>query len=70
MTILSVAELTRAIKQQLEGRFTDLRVSGEITNLKEQSSGHIYFTLKDNEAQIAAAFFRGNAKNMRQPQRR
>lgn len=67
MTILSVAELTRAIKQQLEGRFADLRVSGEISNLKEQSSGHIYFTLKDNEAQIAAAFFRGNAKNMRQP---
>lgn len=66
-SVLTVAELTRAIKQQLEGRFTDLRVSGEITNLKEQSSGHIYFTLKDQEAQIAAAFFRGNAKNLRQP---
>jgi exodeoxyribonuclease VII large subunit len=64
---LTVTQLTQAIKQQLESRFTELKVSGEITNLKEQSSGHIYFSLKDQEAQIAAAFFRGNAKNLRQP---
>ncbi len=66
-SVLTVTQLTHAIKQQLERGFTDLKVSGEITNLKEQSSGHIYFTLKDQEAQISAAFFRGNAKNLRRP---
>ncbi len=66
-SVLTVTELTRSIKQHLEGRFTDLKVSGEISNYKEQSSGHIYFTLKDQESQISAAFFRGNAKNLKRP---
>src|SRR5579885_541384 len=66
-SVLTVTELTRAIKQQLEGRFPDVKVSGEITNYKEQSSGHIYFTLKDNESQLSAAFFKGNAKNLKRP---
>ncbi len=67
MSILTVTQLTQVIKQHLESRFTELKVSGEITNLKEQSSGHIYFTLKDQDAQISAAFFRGNSKNLRRP---
>ncbi len=66
-SVLTVTDLTRSIKTQLEGRFTGLRVSGEIINLKEQSSGHIYFTLKDREAQIAAAFFQSYTKNLRRP---
>ncbi len=60
-TILSVQELTLSIKKLLEGNFTSLSVRGEVSNLKEQSSGHIYFTLKDKDAQISAVLFRGDA---------
>ncbi len=59
--ILSVSELTLSIKKLLEGRFPVVKVQGEITNFKEQSSGHLYLTLKDAEAQISAVLFRGNA---------
>src|SRR3989344_5458423 len=62
--ILTVRELTLAIKKQLESRFPTVSVRGEISNFKEQSSGHLYFTLKDAEAQISVALFRGNAKNL------
>jgi exodeoxyribonuclease VII large subunit len=62
--ILSVTELTAAIKKQLESRFGYVCVKGEISNLKEQSSGHFYFTLKDNESQISAVLFRGNARTL------
>ena len=60
---LTVAQLTQAIKQQLELRFPAISVKGEISNLKEQSSGHLYFTLKDAEAQISAVLFKGNTRN-------
>jgi exodeoxyribonuclease VII large subunit len=59
---LSVSELTAAIKSQLEPRFHAICVRGEVSNFKEQSSGHLYFTLKDAEAQISAVLFKGNAK--------
>lgn len=62
--ILTVSELTLTIKKQLEGRFPLVSVKGEISNFKEQSSGHLYFTLKDAEAQISAVLFRGNAKGL------
>lgn len=62
--VLSVAELTSAIKNQLESRFPAVSVKGEISNFKEQASGHLYFTLKDQEAQISAVLFRGNAKDL------
>lgn len=63
-TVLTVRELTLAIKKQLETRFPQVTVRGEISNFKLQSSGHLYFTLKDSEAQISAAFFRGNAQGL------
>jgi exodeoxyribonuclease VII large subunit len=59
--ILSVTELTGAIKKVLEKPFSALCVRGEVSNLKEQSSGHIYFTLKDKDSQISAVMFRGDA---------
>jgi exodeoxyribonuclease VII large subunit len=62
--IFSVSELTSTIKKHLESRFPALSVKGEISNFKEQSSGHLYFTLKDAEAQISAVLFRGNARNL------
>ncbi|HSW86339.1 MAG TPA: exodeoxyribonuclease VII large subunit [Rhabdochlamydiaceae bacterium] len=65
--ILSVTELTAAIKNQLESRFGYVCVKGEISNLKEQASGHFYFTLKDNSSQISAVLFRGNARTLSRP---
>ena len=62
--ILSVSQLTGAIKKHLEGKFLSVKVQGEITNFKEQSSGHLYFTLKDAEAQISSVLFRGNAAGL------
>lgn len=62
--ILTVSELTQAIKKQIESRFPYVQVQGEITNFKEQASGHLYFTLKDAQAQISAVLFRGNAQSL------
>ncbi len=62
--ILTVAELTFAIKAHLEGRFNFVAVKGEISNFKRQTSGHLYFSLKDKDAQISAAIFKTNAKSL------
>jgi exodeoxyribonuclease VII large subunit len=57
--ILSVSELSSQIRRLLEGTLGMVWVTGEITNLKVQGSGHIYFTLKDAGAQISCVLFRG-----------
>lgn len=56
---LSVTELTLGIKRQLEGGFSAVRVAGEISNYRLQSSGHAYFVLKDANAQLSCVLFRG-----------
>ncbi len=56
--ILTVAELTRAIRGALETRFGAVWVQGEISNYKLHPSGHQYFTLKDQRAQISCVIFR------------
>lgn len=65
--ILSVSQLTHLIKKNLESQFRTVKVQGEITNFKAQSSGHLYFTLKDGESQISAVLFRGNATALARP---
>ncbi|MBS0648306.1 MAG: exodeoxyribonuclease VII large subunit [Verrucomicrobia bacterium] len=62
--VLTVTELTLSIKKQLESRFPFVHVQGEITNFKEQASGHLYFTLKDAQSQISAVLFRGNTQGL------
>ncbi|MBZ5498112.1 MAG: exodeoxyribonuclease VII large subunit [Acidobacteriia bacterium] len=57
--IHTVYEITAEIKQTLE-KFGVLWVKGEISNFKHHSSGHMYFSLKDDRAQLKAAFFRNN----------
>lgn len=59
--VLSVSELTAQIKRLLEKQIGSIWVSGEITNFRAQSSGHIYFTLKDAGAQLNCVLFRGEA---------
>ncbi|MFB3902931.1 MAG: exodeoxyribonuclease VII large subunit [Acidobacteriota bacterium] len=56
--ILSVSQLVNEVKRELEVRFRDIWVKGEISNLKIPPSGHIYFTLKDSDAQLKAVCFR------------
>ena len=56
--LFSVAELTAAARTVLEGCFASIRVTGEISDLRQPASGHLYFTLKDEQAQIRAVLFR------------
>jgi len=58
--VLSVSLLNEQVRDLLENSFPHLWVEGEISNLAQPSSGHLYFTLKDAGAQIRAAMFRGN----------
>jgi exodeoxyribonuclease VII large subunit len=55
---LTVSELTNAVRTALEARFTSVWVEGEISNFKAHSSGHWYFTIKDEAAQLRAKCFR------------
>ena len=56
---VSVSELTKQIKSVFEGEFSQLWVSGELSNVVHHRSGHLYFTLKDESAEIRAVMFRG-----------
>jgi exodeoxyribonuclease VII large subunit len=62
--IISVSELTRKIKGVLEMGFPQVLVSGEISNFKRHTSGHLYFTMKDEAAQIQAVMWRGRAMSL------
>src|SRR5437867_4733007 len=57
--VLSVTELTWQIRRLLEQQVGRVWVTGEITNFRAQSSGHLYFTLKDAAAQLSCVLFRG-----------
>jgi exodeoxyribonuclease VII large subunit len=56
-TVLSVSELTTQVRALLEKQIGQIWVSGEVTNLRAQSSGHRYFTLKDAGAQLSCVLF-------------
>jgi exodeoxyribonuclease VII large subunit len=56
-TIFSVTEFTRRVRDLLEGHLRDVWIEGEISNYRKQSSGHHYFTLKDDRAQLACVMF-------------
>src|SRR5512132_509429 len=62
---LTVSELTDRIQGVLETEFVDVWVEGEVSNLKLASSGHWYFTLKDDEAQLRAVVWRTDARLIR-----
>ncbi|MEN8660863.1 MAG: exodeoxyribonuclease VII large subunit [Lentimonas sp.] len=59
--VLKVTELTRQIKRQLEGNFRQVWVQGEVSNLRRQSSGHVYFSLKDAGSQLPCVLFARDA---------
>jgi len=62
--IYTVSRLTAEIKAILEQRFQFLWLTGEISNFRMPSSGHFYFTLKDDAAQIQSVMFRGQNRNL------
>lgn len=66
-TVLSVSELTRLIKDTLDGEelFQRVYVRGELSNYKVYPSGHHYFTIKDEEATLKAVMFRREASRLR-----
>ncbi len=63
--VYTVSELTAGIKGALEGAFPAVWVEGEISNLRVPSSGHAYFTLKDEGAQLSAVLFRSRGRRVR-----
>ena len=64
--ILTVTELTRSIRGILETELPFVTVCGEISNLRLPYSGHLYFTLKDNSAQLKGVLFKQQQKYLRQ----
>jgi len=64
-TIYSVSQLNQAAKSLLEETFPLIWVEGEISNLARPASGHLYFSLKDNDAQVRCALFRSQMRNCR-----
>ncbi len=62
--ILTVSELNEQVRRLLEASFPEIWVEGEVSNLVQPGSGHIYFTLKDAQAQVRCALFRGRLKSL------
>ncbi len=63
--VYSVSEINAQVKRLLEEAFGEIEVEGEISNARQQASGHWYFTLKDAAAQLGCVLFRSDAANLR-----
>jgi exodeoxyribonuclease VII large subunit len=63
--VFSVSDLVRGVARTVEGRFGMIAVEGEISNFSAPRSGHLYFTLKDAEAQLPAVMFRSAAERLK-----
>ena len=59
--VYTVSELNRSARGMLETEFADVWLRGEVSEIKRAASGHLYFTLKDEESEISAVRFRGRA---------
>src|ERR1051326_4755639 len=61
--VLTVSELTNSVRRLLEQQIGRVWVTGEVTNLRVQSSGHTYFSVKDASAQLSCVLFRAEARS-------
>ena len=61
----TVSELTGKIRDLLAKNFTDVSVQGEVSNCREAQSGHIYFTLKDDRAQVRCVYFKQQQRGIK-----
>jgi exodeoxyribonuclease VII large subunit len=57
--VLTVSEISNAIKKQLDDNFQSVKVQGEVSGLKKHTSGHTYLSLKDDKSVIKAVYFKG-----------
>jgi exodeoxyribonuclease VII large subunit len=64
-SIWRVADLVSAVRTTVERSFTDIWVEGEVSNFRPAESGHLYFTLKDGDAQLRVVMFRSQARLLR-----
>jgi len=62
--VLSVSQLLRSVRDLLERRFPLQWIAGEVSNLRPAASGHLYFTLKDDGAQVDCVMFKGRAAHL------
>ncbi|MDC7126412.1 MAG: exodeoxyribonuclease VII large subunit [Spirochaetales bacterium] len=62
--VFSVSEITGIIKDTLEEGFSGISISGEISNCRPSSTGHLYFSLKDKNAMISAVMFKGRQRGL------
>ena len=62
---LSVGELTARLKSLVEAGFSRVDVEGQVSGFRPHSSGHLYFTLKDERSQIRAVMFRTDARRLK-----
>lgn len=62
--VFSVSQITSIIKDILESSFRSITIEGEISNYRPSTSGHVYFTLKDEKAQIKAVMFKGSTYSL------
>jgi exodeoxyribonuclease VII large subunit len=60
--VWTVRDLVASVRTQVEREYSDTWVQGEISNLRAQNSGHLYFTLKDENSQISVVMFRSSAR--------
>jgi len=63
--VYGVGEVVRLASRTLEGRFRSIWVEGEVSNLRRINSGHVFFSLKESNAQISAVMFRSDAERLR-----
>jgi exodeoxyribonuclease VII large subunit len=63
--LLSVSDVTRLIRDSLEGQFRDIWIEGSVCNLRAPSSGHLYLTIKDDQSQLRAVCFRSAVARLR-----
>src|SRR5258708_22844082 len=63
--IWRVADLVSAVRTTVERSYTDIWVEGEVSNFRPADSGHLYFTLKDGDAQLRVVMFRSQARLLR-----
>ncbi len=66
--VFSVSEITRSVRSLLEDEIGRVWVQGEVCNLRRQASGHQYFTLKDERAQLSCVLFASQAARLREAQ--
>ena len=63
--VWTVRDLVASVRTHVEREYSDAWVQGEISNLRAQNSGHLYFTLKDENSQISVVMFRSSARLLR-----